>query len=121
MADLTIYHNPRCSKSRQALALLQEQGRHPEIVEYLKTPLDTVALKKLLDQLSLRPRDILRSSETEYEELGLESPHIGDDKIIAAIAKHPKLMQRPIVVKGDRAAIGRPIENILSLLAEADE
>jgi len=121
LADITIYHNPRCSKSRQALSLLQEQGQHPKIVEYLKTPLDTDALKKLLNQLSLGAREILRTKEHEYEELGLDNPDLSDDKILEAIANHPKLMERPIVVKGDRAAIGRPTENILSLLTDGNE
>lgn len=116
MADIKIYHNPKCTKSRQALALLQEKGFEPEIIEYLKTPPDAPAIKLLLTQLRLEPRDILREKEKEFAEAGLDDDGLSDDDIINAIVKFPKLLERPIVQRGNRAAIGRPTENILPLL-----
>jgi len=113
---LQLYHNPRCSKSRQALDLLQERGYSPEIIEYLKTPPDVDTLKQVLDRLQLKPRDILRKKEKEYLELGLDDETLTDDQILQAIVKAPKLLERPILVRGDRAAIGRPTENLLPLL-----
>ncbi|MGW8248929.1 MAG: arsenate reductase (glutaredoxin) [Acidiferrobacterales bacterium] len=114
--ELQLYHNPRCSKSRQALALLQERGYAPEIIEYLKTPPDVETLKKLLGYLGLNPRDILRKKEKEYSELGLDNESLTDEQILQAIVKAPKLLERPILVRGERAAIGRPTENLLPLL-----
>lgn len=114
--ELQLYHNPRCSKSRQALALLQERGYSPEIVEYLKTPPDVAALKQLLNYLGLKPRDILRKKEKEYADLGLDDEKLTDDQILQAITREPKLLERPILVRGNRAAIGRPTENLLPLL-----
>ncbi|MDX5151699.1 MAG: arsenate reductase (glutaredoxin) [Acidiferrobacterales bacterium] len=114
--ELQLYHNPRCSKSRQALALLQERGYAPEIIEYLKTPPDVETLKKLLGYLRLKPRDILRKKEKEYLELGLDNGSLTDEQILQAIVKAPKLLERPILVRGERAAIGRPTENLLPLL-----
>lgn len=113
---LQLYHNPRCSKSRQALALLHERGYTPEIIEYLETPPDLETLKQLLDHLQLKPRDILRKKEKEYLELGLDNESLTDDQVLKAITKAPKLLERPILVRGDRAAIGRPTENLLPLL-----
>jgi arsenate reductase len=109
--ELQLYHNPRCSKSRQALALLEERGYTPEIIEYLKTPPDLDTLKQLLASLQLKPRDILRKKEKEYSDLGLDDETLSDDQILQAIIKAPKLLERPILVRGDRAAIGRPTEN----------
>lgn len=114
--ELQLYHNPRCSKSRQALALLQERGYSPEIIEYLKTPPDVDTLRQLLSRLCLKPRDILRKREKEYLDLGLDDETLTDDQILQAIVKAPKLLERPILVRGDRAAIGRPTENLLPLL-----
>jgi arsenate reductase len=114
--ELQLYHNPRCSKSRQALALLEERGYTPEIIEYLKTPPDLDTLKQLLASLQLKPRDILRKKEKEYSDLGLDDETLSDDQILQAIIKAPKLLERPILVRGDRAAIGRPTENLLPLL-----
>lgn len=114
--ELQLYHNPRCSKSRQALALLEERGYTPEIIEYLKTPPDLETLKQLLARLQLKPRGILRKKEKEYSELGLDDETLTDDQILQAIIKAPKLLERPILVRGDRAAIGRPTENLLPLL-----
>ena len=110
---VTIYHNPKCSKSCQTLALLQENGIEPEVVEYMSTPLNAAELKSVLSKLGLGPRDILRSKEAKEE--GIEQLLDGND-IIAAITTHPRAMQRPIVVKGDKAVIGRPPENVLEIL-----
>ena len=114
--SVTIYHNPRCSKSRQTLALLRERGIEPEVVEYLKTPPDTARLGALLDMLGLAPRDVMRRKEAPYTELGLDDPTLGRDALIAAMAAHPILIERPIVVSGPKAALGRPPEAVLAIL-----
>ena len=113
---VTIYHNPRCSKSRQTLSLLQEKGVEPEIVEYLKTPPDTKTLKRLLDMLGLEPRDLMRKKEKEYEENELGNPNLTRDELIAAMVANPKLIERPIVIQGGKAALGRPPESVLDIL-----
>lgn len=113
---VTIYHNPRCSKSRQTLTLLQEKGVEPEIVEYLKTPPDTETLKRLLDMLGLDPRDLMRKKEKEYMENDLANPDLSRDELIAAMVANPKLIERPIVIQGDKAALGRPPESVLEIL-----
>jgi arsenate reductase len=115
MSEFVIYHNPRCSKSRQALEILSEHGIKPRAVEYLKTPPDAKTLKDLLKTLGLKPRDILRDGEDEYKQLNLADPKWSDDELIAAIVKHPILLQRPIVVRGDRAVVGRPPERVKEL------
>ncbi len=114
---ITIYHNPRCSKSRAGLAFLQEAGIEPEIIRYLDTPPSAAELKGLLRKLGLPARDLLRTREPAYKELGLADKSLDDDSLIAAMVKHPKLIERPIVVKGERAVIGRPTEKIAELLA----
>lgn len=113
---LVIYHNPRCSKSRQALALIRERGIEPEIVEYLETPLDADALRDLLGVLGLGARDLIRNGEAPYRELGLSDSNLPDDDLVAAVAAHPILMQRPVVRRGDRAVVGRPPERVAELL-----
>ena len=113
---VTIYHNPRCSKSRQTLALLEEKGIDPEIVLYLETPPDVKTLKNLLNKLGIEARDLLRKGEDAYKELNLKDTSLSDEKLINAMASHPKLIERPIVVNGDRAALGRPPENALTIL-----
>ena len=110
---VTIYHNPKCSKSRQTLAILQKNGVEPEVVEYLSAPLNAAKLKSILCKLGVAPCHILRSKEAKEE--GIEQLLDGND-IIAAIASHPRAMQRPIVVKGNKAVIGRPPENVLEIL-----
>jgi arsenate reductase len=114
--SLTIYHNPRCSKSRQTLKLLRDNGVEPRIVEYLKDPPDPALLKRLLRQLGLSARDLLRRGEAPYKELGLADPGKAEDELIAAIVENPILLERPIGVKGDKAVIGRPPENVSKLL-----
>jgi arsenate reductase len=113
---VTIYHNPRCSKSRQTLQLLREKGVEPDIVEYLKTPPDAPTLTAILDMLGLEPRELMRKKEAEYKQQGLDDPSLSRDALIAAMVAHPKLIERPIVVKGDKAALGRPPEEVLKVL-----
>jgi arsenate reductase len=116
MTDLTLYHNPRCTKSRGALELLQGRGLSPSIVLYLETPPDAAQLRDLLSKLGISARQLLRSGEDDYKTLNLADPSLDDNALIAAMAAHPKLIERPILVVGDRAVIGRPPENILELL-----
>jgi arsenate reductase len=116
MADLTIYHNPRCSKSRQTLALLEENGATPEIVLYLESPPTEAGLQGLLAKLGLGPRELMRKGEDVYREKGLADESLSDTELIAAMVAHPILIERPVVVKGDRAVLGRPPENVLDLL-----
>lgn len=113
---VTIYHNPRCSKSRQTLALLEQQHLQPEVIEYLKTPPDADTLKQLLAKLGINARDLLRTKEAEYKTAGLDDPNLSDDAIIAAMIKFPKLIERPIVIIDNRAVIGRPPERVLDLI-----
>ena len=114
--QVKIYHNPRCSKSRQTLQLLQEHGVEPEVVEYLKTPPDKETLKNILSQLQLSPRDLMRHKENEYTENHLDDPSLSDDELIEAMLKHPILIERPIVVTDKGTTIGRPPENVLEVV-----
>jgi arsenate reductase len=116
MADITLYHNPRCSKSRQALALLQERGIEPDLVLYLDAPPTADALRRLLGQLGMAPREMLRKGEDAYKEQRLDDSALDDAALIAAMVAHPKLIERPIAVRGDRAVVGRPPERVLELL-----
>ncbi len=109
----TIYHNPRCSKSRQTLALLIEHGVEPEIIEYLVTPPSADELRTILGHLGNSPRDILRNKEAK--EAGLDDPAMDDDALIEAMAANPIVIERPIVVNGDKAAMGRPPESVLDI------
>jgi len=119
-ATYTIYHNPRCSKSRQTLALLEEHNITPTVVEYLTDPPDAKSLAALLDLLGLEPRGLMRTKEEEYQQADLANPDKTDAELIAAMVSHPKIIERPIVVKhdkgGDQAVLGRPPENVLALL-----
>jgi len=115
--SVTIYHNPRCSKSRQTLALLQDRGIEPEIVEYLKTPPDAKAIDRLLKLLGKEPREVMRKGEEPYKALGLADPGKSRQELIAAMAANPILIERPIVVKDNKkAALGRPPEQVLDIL-----
>ncbi len=117
MADgITIYHNPRCSKSRQTLELIEAAGHHPAVVRYLDTPPDAATLRTLLGLLGLGARDLLRRGEDEYQALGLHDPNLAEADLIAAMVAHPNLIERPIVVRGKRAVLGRPPENVRQLL-----
>jgi len=113
---VTIYHNPRCSKSRQTLRLVEESNIEPVIVEYLKTPPSKAELKNILNMLNMTPRDLLRKKEAEYKEQGLDDTSLSDDQIIDIMLTHPKLIERPIVVTGNKAALGRPPENVLEII-----
>jgi arsenate reductase (glutaredoxin) len=112
----TIYHHPRCSKSRATLALLTERGLRPRVVEYLDRPPSTAEVERLLAMLGLEPRELMRRDEDEYGALGLADPALTRRQLVAAIAAHPRLLQRPIVVVGGKAAIGRPPEKVLAIL-----
>ena len=115
MDRVTIYHNPRCSKSRQALALLQENGIEPRIVLYLETPPDRAELAELLTRLGLRAEDILRKGEAEYKDHIAPLGPITEDELISLMVRYPKVIERPIISRGDRAVIGRPPEKALTL------
>ena len=113
---MKLYHNTRCSKSRGALELLQARGLEPEVVYYLETPPSPAELRALLRMLGTGARGLLRTGEPEYAALGLDDPSLGEDALVAAMAAHPKLIERPVFVHGDRAVIGRPPERVLELL-----
>lgn len=113
---ITLYHNPRCSKSREALALLQTKGVEPSIILYLEKPPTAKALKTLLAQLNISARQLLRKTEDAYKELNLADERLSESALIKAMIANPKLIERPIAIKGDKAVIGRPPENVLSLL-----
>jgi arsenate reductase len=116
MTDLTLYHNPRCSKSRGALELIEARGLTPTLVRYLETPLNAAQIKALLGKLGISARQLLRTGEDEYKMLQLADESLSEAQLIDAIAQHPKLMERPILEVGDKAVIGRPPENVLELL-----
>jgi len=116
MTDITIYHNPRCSKSRQALQLLRDRGFDPTIVEYLKRPLSPAQIKHLLAMLKMSPRELLRNKEADYAALNLADPKLSEGALIKTMAEYPQLMERPIVVAGEKAALGRPPESVLEIL-----
>ncbi len=115
MKKLQIYHNPRCSKSRAGLALLEEQGIEAEVIKYLDTPPTAEALTALLKKLDMKPRELMRTKEAIYKDLGLKNA-TGEQVLIKAMATYPVLIERPIVVRGDRAVVGRPLGNIETLL-----
>lgn len=116
MSQLTLFHNPRCSKSRGALELLEARGLSPQIVRYLETPPNAAELKALLGKLGMSARQLLRSGEDEYKALGLDDAQLSEDQLIQAMVEHPKLIERPILVVGDKAVVGRPPEKVLEIL-----
>ncbi len=116
MKEFTIYHNPRCSKSRQTLQILRDRGIEPSIVEYLKTPLQKDELKKISTSLGFRPKEFVRKNESDFKERNLVNHLEDDDKMIEAMAAYPKIIERPIVVLKDKAVIGRPPDNVLKLI-----
>ncbi len=116
MTSVTLYHNPRCSKSRRTLALFQDKGVQPELVHYLETPPDAARLSALLELLGLQPRELMRRQEAPYRTLDLDNPRRSREELIDAMIRHPILIERPIAVGNGRAAIGRPPENALSVL-----
>lgn len=113
---IRIFHNPRCSKSRQALELLTERGIEPEIIRYLETPPTEQELSDILEALGRQPRELMRNGESEFKEQGLDNPHLTREQLIAAMVASPKLIERPIVIANGKAAVGRPPENILTIL-----
>ncbi|WP_026959467.1 arsenate reductase (glutaredoxin) [Aliagarivorans taiwanensis] len=116
MSGVKIYHNPRCSKSRETLKLLQDKGIEPEIVLYLETPPSVTELSGLLKQLALSPRELMRTKEAEYKELDLSDNELSDDQLLVAMHNHPKLIERPIVVANGQARIGRPPQQVMDIL-----
>lgn len=116
MSNVTIFHNPRCSKSRQTLALLEENGVEPTIIKYLETPPSAEQLRTVLSSLGINARDLLRTKEAEYAEAGLDNMDLSEDDVIDKMVEFPKLIERPIVIKGDAARIGRPPESVLEII-----
>jgi len=114
--SVKIYHNPRCTKSRETLALLERQGVQAEVVEYLKAPPSHSELQDILNKLGLKPRQLMRTKEAEYKENGLDDPSLSDSDLIEAMVRIPKLIERPIVISNGKAAIGRPPQNVLEIL-----
>ena len=114
--SVTIYHNPKCSKSRKTLELLGEHGITPVIIEYLKFPPSAEKLKEILTQLGFSPRDLMRKKEAEYAECGLDKPSLSDDALIDLMIKNPILIERPIVLTNGKAALGRPPGQVLEIL-----
>ncbi len=112
----TLYHNPRCSKSRETLQLLQEKGYEPRIIEYLKEPPDAETLSAILDKLGMEPRDLMRRKEKAYKALGLDDENLDRGELIRAMVENPILIERPILVTDQRAAIGRPPETVFEVL-----
>lgn len=117
MTELTLYHNPRCSKSRKALELLEERGLQPIVIRYMETPPTADELQALLARLGISARQLLRSGEEEYSSLNLSDASLSDTQLIAAMVAHPRLIERPILVAGDVAVIGRPPEKVLEILS----
>lgn len=114
--SVTIYHNPRCSKSRQTLEILKGQNIDIEIIEYLKSSPDAETLKQILTYLNIPARELLRKGESAYKESGLDDTNLSEDELIAAMVEHPILIERPVVVNNGKAAIGRPPESVLAIL-----
>ena len=116
MSNFTIYHNPRCSKSRHALELLKDNGINPKVVLYLQTPLSEKELVLILKKLNLEAKDLLRKGEAEFKELKLSDSSKSEEDLIKVMINFPKLMERPIIINRDRAVIGRPPENVLEII-----
>ncbi len=114
--DVTIYFNPACSKSRQSLELLEKHGDRIKVIEYLNTPPDAGTLESVLDMLGMEPRDLMRRHEKEYAAAGLDNPKLSRKQLIDAMIEHPRLIERPIVIKNGKARLGRPPEKILEIL-----
>jgi len=114
--SVKIYHNPRCSKSRQTLQLIKDQGVEPEIIEYLKNPPSIAELSTILDGLNMEPRELMRKREAEYKETGMNNPDLDRDALIKGMVASPKLIERPIVIANGKVAVGRPPENVLAIL-----
>lgn len=111
-----MYHNPRCTKSRQTLQLLKDRGIEPEVIEYLKTPPSFEELSDIIDKLGIKPRDLIRKQEAEYKANGLDDNQLDNETIVRTMVNNPILIERPIVIANNKAAIGRPPENVLDIL-----
>ena len=118
MSKVTIWHNPRCSKSRQALALLENQGVELDVVLYLEKPPSRREITRVLKLLAMNPRDIIRKREPEYKDLGLDDSNMTKTELVGAMAENPKLIERPVIIREDQAVVGRPPELALKLLAD---
>jgi arsenate reductase len=116
MSNITIWHNPRCSKSRQTLQLIRDRGVEPAIVDYLKTPPSEAELNRALKALGVTPRDLIRNKESLYAELSLDDDGVTDAVLVGAMHQNPILIERPVVFRGERAVVGRPPERVLALL-----
>lgn len=114
--SIVIYHNPKCSKSRQTLALLEARGIMPKVVDYLKAPPTKAELERILTLLKIEPRALMRHKEPEYKQAKLDNPKLTRAALIQALRDHPRLIERPIVLANGKAAIGRPPENVLKIL-----
>ncbi|MBO9482591.1 arsenate reductase (glutaredoxin) [Salinisphaera sp. G21_0] len=114
--SITIFHNPRCSKSRQTLSILEEQGISPVVVLYLETPPDADQLRAILGKLGINARDLLRKGEQEFKDNNLKDPSLTEEQLINVMCEFPRLIERPIVVNGEKARIGRPPESVLEIL-----
>ena len=114
--NLTIYHNPKCSKSRETLSILEENNKSPNIVEYLKQPPSNQTLNDIVKKLNISPQELVRTADQAYKNTGLDIDSMTDSEVIEAICKHPEILQRPIVVCGDKAVIGRPPGNVLDII-----
>jgi arsenate reductase (glutaredoxin) len=114
--SVKIYHNPRCTKSRQTLQLLKDKGIEPEVIEYLKTPPSAAELADILDKLGMEPRALMRKQETEYKANGLDNTALDKQALINSMVANPILIERPIVVANGKAAVGRPPESVLGIL-----
>lgn len=115
--SVKIFHNPRCSKSRQTLQLLKDQGIEPEVIEYLKTPPSVAELDDILQKLKIEPRGLMRKKEAEYKAVGMDNMDLDRDALIKGMVENPKLIERPIVLANNKAAIGRPPEDVLLILS----
>lgn len=115
---ITLWHNPRCSKSRAALALLEERGVEVEVVRYLETPPDAATLTWVLERLGMSPRELMRRREEPYRRLGLDDPSVPDERLVRGMVEEPILIERPIAIRDDRTILGRPPEAVLTLLDE---
>ena len=116
MTNLAIFHNPRCSKSRQTLSIIQERGLELNVVEYLKNPPSKNEIKIILKKLGIRPIDLMRKGEALFKEKNLNAPNIPDEYLIDCMAENPILIERPIVIRGEKAIIGRPPERVMEIL-----
>ena len=114
--DVTIYFNPKCSKCRLSLELLEQEGQQTGIIDYLNTPPDAATLAAILDMLGMEPRELMRKHEKEYSAAGLDNPDLSHTELINAMIEYPRLIERPIVIKNGKAIIGRPPEKILDIL-----